>query len=78
VTDRHWAADDLEHVPTLPELARRGLAHAVPPGTHYRATPEGQALIYAAMKRNADRLRDDPDLARKILAESVALARSRS
>lgn len=47
---------DLVHVPTLPELAEQGLAEIVEVGkrgTFYRATPAGQATIYAAMRKNA-------------------------
>lgn len=59
---------DLEHVPTVAELAKRGLAHLrqrtyretetfgkPKTDTRYEITPEGQQLILDAMKRNAER-----------------------
>lgn len=59
---------ELEHVPTLPELhARRPkLAEVVAVNgkgepTHYRATPEGQQLIYDAMARNAPKARENDE-----------------
>lgn len=53
-------APDLEPVPTLVELHARGLAEVVGRNgkkepSHYRATPEGEALIRDAMRRNAER-----------------------
>lgn len=54
---------ELEHVPTVPELARQGLAE---PDPHtrgvYRLSPEGQAVITAAIRRNVERMRADPTL----------------
>lgn len=55
---------DLEHVPTVDELFARGLA--IPHGNAYRLEPEGQALIYDTMRRNADRMKADPDLRRRV------------
>lgn len=53
-----------EPVPTLPDLVARGLATVVPdptgrrgPGTFYRPTPEGEALLRDTMRRNAERMR---------------------
>lgn len=48
-----------EHVPTVEELVTKGLALPsgyLKPGhpTHYTISPEGQELIYAAQKRNAE------------------------
>lgn len=47
-----------EHVPTVAELVTMGLARpAETKGgnvTHYWISPEGQALIYATQKRNAE------------------------
>jgi len=49
---------DLEHVPTIAELAKRGLArNEAKSGTRFRVSPEGQKLIYDAMERNAARCR---------------------
>lgn len=60
---------DLEHVPTVAELFARGLA--IPHGTAFRLTPEGQAEIYAAMTRNAERCTTDPDLRRRVERHAV-------
>jgi len=53
--------DDYEHVPTVPELARQGLAKMRPgkkgAPSYYRVSPEGEALMKDAMHRNAQRLR---------------------
>lgn len=53
------APDDLEHVPTLPELAARGPEYARQhPGGRYTPTTKGDALIVGAMRRNAERIRN--------------------
>lgn len=50
--------EDLEHVPTLPELAARGPEYARQhPGNRYTPTSKGDALIVGAMRRNAERNR---------------------
>lgn len=50
--------DDLEPVPTLPELAARGPEYAWQhPGSRYTPTPKGDALIVGAMRRNGERNR---------------------
>ncbi|HEY3491380.1 MAG TPA: hypothetical protein VGK43_00410 [Solirubrobacterales bacterium] len=54
--------DDLEPVPSLAELAAKGLARVIERNKDGKATivvpsPEGQALIYATMSRNAERMR---------------------
>jgi hypothetical protein len=51
---------DMERVPTMADLHARGLATVVSRNakgepTHYRAEPEGQAIIHEAMRRNAER-----------------------
>lgn len=61
---------ELEHVPTVLELAARGLARPVD-GSAYRLEPEGQELIHAAMKRNADRVKADPELRRRVEAHAI-------
>jgi hypothetical protein len=59
---------DYEHVPTVPELARQGLAREqvakridkagqTKSDTRYVVSPKGQQLIVDAMQRNADRSR---------------------
>lgn len=60
---------DLEHVPTVAELLKRGLVNAVvskqfdpiawksKSETRYTISSEGQRLIYDAQKRNAERCR---------------------
>jgi len=40
-----------EAVPTVADLVKRGMA--LPANGRYLITPEGQALIYDAQKRNA-------------------------
>lgn len=69
-----WQHPELERVPTVPELASRGLAFPASGGA-YRIEPEGQALIYAAMSRNAERLKADPELRRRV--ENAACVRGR-
>jgi hypothetical protein len=49
---------DLEHVPTCAELTAMGLAYVIERTVKgnpsvYKLTAEGQALVYAAMARNA-------------------------
>lgn len=71
---------DLEHVPTLPELHTQGLATVVGRNangdpTHYLATPKGQQMIYDAMRRNAEKLAADPDLARETAYAAIRGAR---
>lgn len=65
---------ELEHVPTVLELAARGLARPVH-GSAYRIEPEGQELIYDAMRRNAERVKADPELRRRV--ETAAVTRGR-
>jgi hypothetical protein len=55
--------DEIEAVPTAPELAAQGLAEVVArsktgAATHYRLTAEGQQMVFDAMKRNAQRRLD--------------------
>lgn len=50
----------LQHVPTLPELARRGLARQVPTKASsqtYEVSPEGHALLGDTMRANGLALR---------------------
>lgn len=65
ITDGLYPPDH-EPVPTVPELARKGLAKPVTAtyvdragevkkDTRYQVSDEGQQLIYDAMKRNAER-----------------------
>lgn len=54
--------DDLEPVPTLPELAKMGLASVLERTTKgdptvFRVHPDGQALIYKIMASNAEKKR---------------------
>lgn len=53
---------ELEPVPTVEALERQGLAEVAERNksrapTHYKLKPEGQALIYDTMKRNAAKWR---------------------
>lgn len=58
---------ELEHVPTVLELASRGLAFpASSSGNAYRIEPEGYRLMNDAMRRNAERVKADPDLRRRV------------
>lgn len=71
---------EYEHVPTLPELAVKGLAHVVTrtdkgEPTHYRATAEGQALIDTIMHRNAEFLRAHPEASRQRTLEAIEAAK---
>lgn len=59
-TTAHLDPPDLEHVPTVVELARMGLARVVVSGktaetSTYNVTAEGHALVHEVMKRNAER-----------------------
>lgn len=54
--------DDLEHVPTLPELAKMGLASVLERSTKgdptvFRIHPDGTALLNRIMASNADKKR---------------------
>ncbi len=58
---------ELEHVPTLEELAQQGLAVvAARDGagnpTHYRPTPEGERLLQETMRRNVALMREHDEL----------------
>ncbi|MFA8415120.1 hypothetical protein ACEPTV_33280, partial [Burkholderia pseudomallei] len=51
-----------EPVPTVAELAARGLARLEPPRkkggvSAYRISPEGEAILRDTMRRNAERMR---------------------
>lgn len=66
---------DYEPVPTLPELAARGLARAVAwtskgAPTHHRPTLEGEAELRDAMRRNV--ARDEAWIARHRAARARA------
>lgn len=61
-------ADGLAHVPTAEELSRRGLARIPAGSPAWRIDPAGYELINAAMSHNADLLRANPALARKVTA----------
>lgn len=63
------------HVPTVEELAARGLARADGRGV-YKIEPAGQAEIYAAMQHNADEKIADPELRRQ--EERDAISRGRA
>lgn len=65
---------ELEHVPTVLELAGEGLAEPRP-GSTFRITPDGLERIRGAMTRNADRLRADPDLRRRVAIAAIAGSR---
>lgn len=73
--DAGWQHPELEHVPTVLELAAQGLARPVDGGSAYRIEPAGQQLIYDAMKRNAERLKADPELARRVTLDATIRAR---
>lgn len=70
-----WQHPELEHVPTVLELAARGLARPVD-GSAYRLEPEGQELIYAAMRRNAERLKADPELQQRVTLAAITRGRT--
>lgn len=71
-----WQHPELEHVPTVLELAARGLAFPAPGGgSAYRIEPEGYELMKAAMMRNAERLKADPDLRRRVERDSIVRGR---
>lgn len=58
----HLEPEDIEPVPTVPELAKKGLARVVVAGktaetSTYSVSPEGYELIHAVMARNAARRR---------------------
>ncbi len=71
--------EGLVHVPTLPELWREKPAQAevvarspkTNEPTHYRAKPEGQARIDAAMHHNAEYLRTHPEVSRALFRERL-------
>ncbi len=71
--------EGLVHVPTLPELWREKPAQAevvarspkTNEPTHYRAKPEGQARIDAAMRHNAEYLRSHPEVSRNLFRERL-------
>jgi hypothetical protein len=67
---------ELEHVPTVLELAAQGLAFPAPGGgSAYRIEPEGYRLMKEAMARNAERVKADPELGRRV--EVAAVTRGR-
>lgn len=63
-------ADGLAIVPTTEELSRRGLARNVTGGSAWHIEPAGYELIRAAMAHNAELIRANPTLARKVTAAS--------
>ncbi len=64
-----------EPVPTVAELHKRGLAERRG-DSHFRVTPEGQALIDGAMRRNAAWLREHPAEARAAETGGMQVARA--
>jgi len=66
----------LQHVPTLEELAARGLATVH--GTHHTPTREGQQMIYDAMAANAAACLADDDLRRQTETDAIRAARGRA
>lgn len=74
VVEPGYQHPELEHVPTVLELAAVGLARPVAKNA-YRLEPEGQQRIYEAMRRNADRLKANPELRRRV--ETAAVTKDR-
>lgn len=60
---------NLVHVPTVTELAAKGLAHER--GGFWTLTPEGQQIVYDAMAHNAAAAKADRDLQRLLEHEAA-------
>lgn len=67
------APSDLEHVPTVDELVKQGLARAHPHGG-FTIEPAGQQLMLDAMKRNGDKGRAFEEQRHAAAAERVRRA----